>query len=1035
MKKFTKDQQAVIDSPTGQGLMVSASAGSGKTTVMIQKIATLLASGVSGSDILVVTFTKESARDMRDKLRTILGSEQTTLVNQMSVGTFHSFCSDLVKTYFTVAEVNPSFSVLDDVNASIYRSNVLDTLIDKYSDRFSLLIESFCTMSSSEVLKKLVIDISEFLEWQPENWAEEKTLLGNEIAIKTVVEYYSFSGKHFMDVFPPDLDCHTWAMKLSNIKTHDDIQNITSSFSKLKPMSKESEYYTAKEQLNDILKKIRDNYSLVQTEDKKLVQLVLDLTTEYNRAYSEKKLSQNFLDFRDLEIYAEKVLYVPEICERVRTKYKHIFVDEYQDTNPAQEKILNLISGGGAVSVVGDIKQSIYAFRGTSSSVFLDRLGSSTNVIYLNKNFRSTTPILRFVNNVFSRIMRTTTAGIDYEKTSMFEVDKQTSPTPEPEVVSIEGGTSENMAAWTATKIRELINDGAKPEDITILSRERTGFDTLCRVLSNAGIKTAADQKVSVSELYEICLLNNMLLLSIDPEYKLARTLLMRSFVFGFSPKELITHFVKTPALTGTPFRKGGITHEPIPPFEKGVSQSDGVFSKGVDADRQTGVFDPELSEKLAKFDSFVSKYHEMSKTHSVVQMCEAFLSEFGVINTLLATPYGEVRVKNIYTFLNKIRGASYADTVAQYTYMLINDKLDLKIQTAAASDAVRIMTIHGSKGLEFPIVFLYDAGRAFSSKDKRKSIMMDRDLGLCVYGDDKTTATGAKKKQPTLSRLAANIVLQKNTVAEEMRLLYVALTRAKDRLYIIGTQKSGSCTDHVFKPSDFDILQAKNYLDFLPVPEAITPDEVPTLSLVAQQSVLSAKPDPLIVQKFQTRFAKLFSYDTTPCFSPIKVSVTALSLCDGGFSKGVPDRAGVFLDGVGVDQAKGGAEYGTLFHRAMQTANYFDEATKQCAEITNRFLQDQLGTDFVTRHEVVLLDTITQNNEPTLVQGVIDLLAVGKNRAIIIDYKTTRAPEQKLVELYKPQLDLYAKAVTRATNLPVESYIYSTRLGKLIFV
>ncbi|MDR0462474.1 MAG: UvrD-helicase domain-containing protein [Christensenellaceae bacterium] len=958
MVKWTQAQKNVIGA-TDKSLLVSASAGAGKTSVLIERIASMLENGVPWEEILVMTFTVESARDMKEKLYARLGAKYQGIVNQISVGTFHKFCGDLVQTYFALQGINPSFAILDDGNATVMQNLILDTLTEEMTDKCPSAIEAFCTVYGNAGLKEVILNVADFLGWQPDGWLEAHAFAGYEsdlsknIAMKLIIKNANEAGEHYTSKFPPDLDCAVWAGKLLAAKSYDDLHNIATSFDKLKPMKKESEYYTAKDQLNDLLKKVREQYILPlatvtknQDADSELVRQVIGLLQEYLTRYEVSKKEKNFLDFTDLEKHATQILTNPEIRNRIQSKYKYVFVDEYQDTNPVQERILNLLSGDATqVFTVGDLKQSIYAFRGTSASVFTERLRNG-KVQYLNENFRSDGGILKFVNDVFSKIMRDGTAGLDYAGTSSFKIDKHTN-TDNVETTVIDGGSHEHESAYIASKIAQLLGTGVAPSDIAILARSRTHFDVLQKTLGDAGIQYTTTREVPAESLFEVALLNNMLLSAFDMEYDLPKFLLEESFVFD-----------------------------------------------------------------MKEFN--IEKYHGLCMTHKVADVLTTFIAEYDIINRLLVTPNGEARVQNIYTFLNKIRFATYADTVAQYVYMLLNNQLDIKIATSGGTDCVKIMTIHAAKGLEFPIVFLYNTGATFSAEDKRKSLMLDKDCGMCVY----STNPDDNKKHMSLARLGSSIALQHNQIAEEMRLLYVALTRAKERLIIVG---SGRIYDNSHL-SDYEILNSKNYFDFIRPADSISTEDIPTIKPL-EQHVLTVPADPGTVKELKDNFTQVENYaHKTAVDMAQKTSVTTLTKSEEDFAD-EPLRPS-------PHNRDRGTEYGTKFHLAMQTGHYFDPATKTCAQV-----MDEFTNGMRVAREIVLYENVAVNGEMVLVQGVIDLLAIGADRAVIIDYKTTRAHESKLIELYKPQLDMYARAVASATGLRTESYIYSTNLEKLIKV
>ena len=1024
MTEWTGAQTEVLTTGA-ENLIVSASAGSGKTTVMIARIAELK----SFDDLLVLTFTNESARDMKWKLSKQLGEKFAPEIAQISIGTFHKFCGDLVQTYFSVLGINPSYSILDENQAHLIADEILDALIERRAGECAGAVLAFGNMYGVAGLKDVIKNIARFTEWQidPEAWlrhagagadaarrviADAPNPPTTPTPIDEIVAYYRGAGEWFKEKFAPESDLAMWSGRLRAVAGYDDLHKISREFTKLKPMKTDEPAYFAKNILNEMLKKIRDQYALApdtiaknEKADNDLIAQIVTLVREFNELYATEKTRRNYLDFADLERCALKLLNDPQTADRIHAKYKKIFVDEYQDTNPVQERILELLTAensGCTLFTVGDVKQSIYGFRGTNAKIFVDRMGRD-RVVYLNTNFRSRAGILDFANRVFGDIMRNATAGIDYNATSRLVsglVHEKDTDENDVEVIVIEGGTSEQEAAIIAEKIVALHAQGVEFDSIAVLARSSTNFPILMSTLKRVGIRCMCDKKSPANELFEIEILNNFLLACADPAYELPVALTMQSFIFDFTPDDLAR-----------------------------------IKICGRDPKQ---VLSGALESRYNEFLATLNKYHDLSKTLTVAELLSRFLAEFNVIARLLVTPDGSGRVQNIYTFLNKLRGASYADTVAQYAFMMQNEMIDIELDVSQSGDAVRIMTIHSAKGLEFDNVFLYNAGANFSSADKRKSIIADRDFGLCVYSTD----PDENKKHMSIRRLGSIIASNRTQIAEEMRLLYVAVTRAEKRLFIVGSGRA-------YEPkmlSDFEIMLSKNYFDFIRPTETISAQDIRVIEPKKEQQVLGGKPDPDVVKKLRTRFMYEYPHKGA-CDLPQKSSVTGLTKTERAYMDDTRTPATANLSAAdhtrraaSAPAADRGTEYGTRFHNAMQMRTPFDVAGVRCLEIVDEFTH---GLDVY--REIAVLETINyaENGgepEPRLVQGVIDLLAitprvVTPKRAVIIDYKTNRATKTELLQMYTGQITMYAGAVERAFGVKPEMYLYSTAMEKLIRV
>ena len=941
IKDWTAEQSEVIKCGRDTNLLVSASSGAGKTTVMIARIAKMLCEGAGVGEFLVLTFTNASAADMRSKLR----DKVSTDVGQMAVGTFHNFCGDLIRTYFSVVGINPAFAIADEQMVRAIKADLLRDVVDEMAEKCPLAVEAFCNVYGAGRLCEVIEDIAKFLECRvdAEEWTRTVAVAGYEklaenIAYKAIIGHYSDVGAYFAPLFPPDCICAKWANRLAAVKDYNDLHDIAEGFGgfgRVKEIGTDSPLYHFKNQLSDILKKkICEQYRLPldavlknQERDRELVGQVLDLVREYTRRYREAKGARNLLDFADLEHYTMRILEDEATVGRVREKYKYIFVDEYQDTNAVQEAILRVISKDATIFTVGDVKQSIYAFRGTNSANFTERM-EKDKVVYLNDNFRSKTEILEYVNRVFASLMP------DYDNGAFKKSGKTGGIVEE---IIIEGGTAEVEAAAIAERIGALVSEGVECKHIAILARSTTHFGTLCRVLGMAGIKCTTEKAEKAGDLYEIALLNNVVLAAMGDE--LAKAKVEASSLFG------------------------GL-RPPTPPVCGRIDES-------------------------------------------VVEFLNGVIAEYGVIDKLALGEGGDARVRNVYAFLNKLRGAGYASTVRQYAYMLRNELVDIEIDTSGAGDCVRVMTIHKSKGLEFSVVFLFNAGAKFSTADMRKGIIVDRACGLCVYSTDPDENT----KHASIARLGCSILANRTMIEEEMRLLYVALTRACERLVIVGSVSSGKArtAGRGAGLSDFEVYSSRSYLDFLRPKNVIGRGEVAVVKPHAGQRVLTAKADKGFVQCLRKLFEKKYPYGTDRL---VKTSVTALA--------GEGERK------EWVESVSGGkgAEYGTAFHRAMQFGTAIDEASARGLEIVGEFVRG-----LCVYKEIVVMQEV----DGVMVQGVIDLLGVGEGKVVIIDYKTTKASEAKLVEMYRGQLNLYRKAVEKVFGREVESWIYSSVCEKMI--
>jgi len=985
---LTKDQSAAVKM-RGVDLLVSASAGTGKTHTMVERIVSLVEAGECElKDLLVLTFTNASAADMRRRLRVRLAKSDG--LSEASIGTFHKFCGEIIRTYFNVAGVSPDFNVLDELAAAFLKSQVLTEVITTNYKKCFEAIETFCVNRKTDSFQKMLIKISEFLasRGDAEEWLTRSAVAAYEtdIALRVILDYYKQAGEYFVRKFD-DEECKGMAARLAVVKSYADLRELalTANFTRLKRGADE-DFKKLREQFKELIKKLEPYKITLDTmiangkRDREIIKQVIHIVREFESAYARAKIGANKLDFNDLEKYTCVVLENAEVAAESRAKYKYIFIDEYQDTNPMQEKIMSLVAGNKNVFLVGDVKQSIYGFRGCEATIFAGKMTDFENnlsgkVVCLNQNFRSRQNILKFSNLVFGKVMKSATADIDYNATSKFETSlrgtKQSRPADsatdgivDVTLVNTSRGTAaELQASVIAQKIKQL---KVPLKDICILSRSRTHFGVLADTLERAGIAVNVAAEQNACELFEIALLNNMLFAVSNFYNDVPLVLLMQSFVFGFTAQQLAE------------IKLGG---------------GEEIFYKNI---------------RDEKFLEFLNKYHTLTKTHSVVDIITTFITEFNLLERL-----DQRMVGNIYAYLNKLRNASYATTVSEFLYLLENELIEIKITpVTTCEDAVQIITMHSSKGLEFPVVFIFDISAQFNLNDTKQLMVIDKKCGLCVYTLDADEFT----KTMSIARLGATISARRVLVAEEMRLLYVAMTRAKEKLFIVGGGNVGKMNSGC---EDYDILCAKSDLHFL-TPTIFESDECFSLNIVeaGDVEVVGKVRDRHCVRNARRNEQVRSNPKRTPTLeypypqAVLKNSVSSLTA--GPFAIAASPQAP-------RNDVSGGKEYGTQYHKEMQ---YIDlsELEKLIPEIKG----------FEIYREVPFLQQV----DDIIIQGVIDLLAIKDGHAIIVDYKTTRTAPEKLIELYKPQLEMYAAAVRQGFELKsVSVYIYSVFNSKLIIV
>lgn len=949
MAKPTKDQQKVIDSESPK-IAISASAGSGKTTTIINKIAQIINVGKTRFDqLLVLTFTDASAQDMRQKLKKQLSAQlgdrfSYTDLQAAGIGTFHSFCANIVRSWFTVAEVNPSFAVMDTIESNKLKTAVFEKVVLAHYDDVQDAVDMFAASRSLDELRKVIFDLHDFLETRHDQseWIKKTALavyhpvLDENPAVQALLQHYHNLAQRYRELFinfghvSPQVNfVIDVAEQIMQAQTYQDFQQLNLEFPKIK---KEPDFV-----LYDDFKKLRDSfrddvckvipvlfkYPVTQIQqdmqkDRCIVEQLLRLVRAFDEAYSAKKSEYKKLDYNDLEKYALKVLTHAEAVQAIRAQYKYIFVDEGQDTNPVQFRIINILRGEDKFfCIVGDVKQSIYGFRECEPELFDAIVHEElVDAIRLNKNWRSEAPILHFVNTIMQRLMQGYEDGHKFELDQAFDLDALQQTV---KIESAEDFNSQMELVYQQIKSAEL----PLPE-IAVLAETSAPLQELQNYLAARGIASVVDRNRDALQEREIVLLNHFLFAAMNPTNELSRYLVLQYF-FGCSNDDL--------------------------------------------ACLRLGQVNQALQQKVEKCDQALNKYRQLGREQSTY-----------AVLTQVATEFGMLEMPVVNAFLSAIRSVSDFDTVARYLYLIEHELVNVEVNIGAhVADAVKLMTIHHSKGLEFPMVILFNLGASWSQRNRPSKIVMDKKMGICVASVD--TETYVRKSE--VLRLGIAKYQQAIHLEEMKRLLYVALTRAKAKLYLVG------CWQY-----DPYLIQPRCMLDL------INP-----LGLIVERGQVAPSPEKVLAESTAAPQLTLCQ----ACGNPdvlVKQSVTALATAAEPFQDYVAPVK--FAD-------HGGKEFGTAYHREMQYGTLPPAV-------------QELVAGYTVYRELPFL----YQQDQTIVQGIMDLLAVKDQEAIIVDYKTTRLSQKDLVAKYCEQLRLYAQAIPQ---YQVTTYIYSTVHNELIKV
>lgn len=566
-----------------------------------------------------------------------------------------------------------------------------------------------------------------------------------------------------------------------------------------------------------------------------LVSLLKELIMDFASA----KKDNNMLDFSDMEHYAYKILVkdvvdgqvIPtESAKEYRDYFEVVMVDEYQDSNYIQEHILRSIARDNNYFMVGDVKQSIYKFRQACPDIFVDKYNSYKNEgidirIDLNKNFRSRREVLDFANIVFENTMHTDTASIQYDDKAKLYLGNENyleGSGYNAEVLILDGATKkesdlldtashEAEALMVASKIKELMRSGFKVEatsdsegrplrysDVVILLRSTKGWDQVFKdALESQGIPAYINLKTGYFSASEVSVLLEFLKVVDNPRQDIPLYGSLISFFGDFGPDEIAR--VK-------------------------ASYNDKSLYEAIDLyiHNETEEYS-DITKRLKAFLSLVDEYRVKATYMQVRELIEHIMHETGYLDYITALPDGDRRRANVLMLLERASGfeqSSYHGLFHfnRYIAQLRESEIDYGEAAMAVTgdDAVRIMSIHSSKGLEFPVCIYAGAGKNMNMKDASSSVLFDREVGLAFDYINPDTC----EKRKSIQKGLVSRKIRLDSIAEEIRVLYVALTRAKEKMIVTGEVTNFEKLISGLKPkgayTDSDILGAKSLLDIM---------------------------------------------------------------------------------------------------------------------------------------------------------------------------------------------------------------------------
>ena len=924
-KKTAEQIEAIYSS--GQNILVSASAGSGKTFVMVQRIIDQILRGVAVSQLFISTFTVKAAGELKERLEKELGqalkeaespelkqhlAQQLADLPNADIGTMDAFTQKVLSRYGYLLGLAPNFGILQSASEQLILQNeVFSQVFDRYYDSerqalFSRLVKNFTGKRKDlSGFREQVYRIYSFLQStsSPQRWLEGTFLYGYEHSdfaaereqifgqIKSALweleaffsahlehEGREFTGAKYQENVQDALTVLAGLNELSSIEETAQFLKRIVTLSQLS----NGQAFTARvgKNADELKKEMAKDYNEVrkpmierlrsfdqqlyqldfieqhQAECLPLVELLRDFVADFAQAYLERKKAENAFEFGDISHFAIEILErFPEVRRFYQERYHEVMVDEYQDTNHTQESMLDLLSRGQNRFMVGDIKQSIYRFRQADPQIFSDKFkayqedSSQGKLIVLKENFRSHLEVLEATNDVFKHLMDEEVGEIDYNETHYLVAGNPAKREPNPANRAsflIYEGSKENpeeegdeglpqavSAGEVDLVIKEIIRlhneEGVAFKDITLLTASRTRNDLILAAFEQHQIPLVPDDgAANYLQSVEVLVMLDTLRTINNPLNDYALTALLKSPMFDFGEDELARLSLQASQ-----------EHSQENLYEKLVNALEG---RGL----HPALVTEKLQKKLQHFHETLQSWRTYSKTHSLYDLIWKIYQDRFYYDMVGTLANGAQRQANLYALslrANEYEKSSFKG-LSRFIGMIdriLENQHDLaSVPVAAPKDAVRLMTIHKSKGLEFKYVFLLNMDKAFNRQDSSSAIILSRTKGIGIKYVADVSVSVEDPYAPNQLRISMDTLpyqqnlaeLQLASLSEQMRLLYVAMTRAETKLYLVGKGSQEVLDKRQWGKSQQGRLSASlrsqlsNFQDWLYAIQAVFSDE-----------------------------------------------------------------------------------------------------------------------------------------------------------------------------------------------------------------
>lgn len=1023
MPNWTKDQQKAIDLE-GSNIIVSAGAGSGKTAVLTERVIRKLKSGIDINRLLILTFTKEAAKEMKERIRKSIKKEglmdQLDLLDSAYITTFDSYAFSIVKKYHYVLNISNNISIIDSSIIDMYKKDVIEEiffdLYKSHNPKFEQLIGDFC-FKNDDSIKKSIIKINNSLDMNIDKEKYLNSYLDNyysDIYLEQLVkEYQNLLIQKINDIRSclDNLSVYTTGtyyekiedvlLPLLNSTNYEEIKNnINVSLPRLNKASDEEKKY--KDEINVLLNELDDltsyeNLDLIKQEilgTKDYVDIIIEIIKKIDNKVNKFKRNNDIYEFVDIAKMAIKVVSEnKEILNELKNYYNEIMVDEYQDTNDLQEIFVSMIANNN-VYMVGDVKQSIYRFRNANPDIFKEKYETYQNnnggqKIDLIKNFRSRSEVLEDINKIFNKVMDLKIGGAQYQDTHQMVFGnsnyKNNNQNNFLEIYNYEKSkqySKEDIEIFTVAKdIKQKIDNhyqvldkdtntlrDIRYSDICIIMDRNTAFDKYKKIFEYFNLPLVLYKDEVLTNEIDIILIKNIINLIIkiknkeyDNIFRYYFTSIARSYLCEYSDNDILNYFTNKNFYDSDIFEK----------CKEIANSLDNITSSDI-------------------LDLIIDKFNIYEKNILIG----------GIEASNIRMDY----LKNIASNLSKLGYSPYR--FLDYLNNMIENQIDIRYSlNTSFGNNIKIMNIHKSKGLEFPVCYFTGFHKTFNIRDMAERFIYDNKYGIIVP----VINDGIKS---TIIKTLARTNYIKEEISEKIRLFYVGLTRAREKMIIVT-----SLSDDDVDIDDSVRLKYRSFLDIINSIKKHLNDKIKNIDI-----------ESLKINKDYNKI-KAINYLDYIKDSDQKINQVILNVPNEiSEEKKFSAHKHELITKDDLNNMK----LGTKIHYILESTDFLNPNLEIIEERYRGYIIDFLNNDLLC--DINLANIYKEyefiyEKDNNKMHGIIDLMLEYEDHIKIIDYKLKNTQDNN----YLKQLKGYQEYIQKKTKKSIYIYLYSIMDRKIV--